>query len=384
MIVESASGNMPDFQWDIAVIGGGVAGSAAAAALAQSGFKVGLLEQGPGGKPRIGEVIPYWLLKWLRDHCDLDLFQSPEVRRWPVSFQVKWGIEPLDEETPQPSHLRIDRLELDQCLFRHALRKGATGLLGARLRRASWTDDQWQLQMQVGATQVSATARFAVEATGRSAFSPVSTDRGRLFDDLQIACSLRLPANNYFHDHVWIESHQHGWWYASELPEGDCLIVFFTDRDLMPAADRECREWLAGLWNETQASQQAMSDSLSVASNSVWARYDARMSLRRQGFGPGWMAVGDALMALDPLSGQGIAESIKSAHAAAQLLTAHDSFREIDWRGWAEGVARHYQQLRYQRLAQYARETAYQNSLYWQRRIDRSHHWRTSPQPALA
>jgi flavin-dependent dehydrogenase len=53
MMLESAVEN-----FDVAVVGGGVAGSAAAIALRNGGFSVAIIERGEYNQKRIAEVLP--------------------------------------------------------------------------------------------------------------------------------------------------------------------------------------------------------------------------------------------------------------------------------------------------------------------------------------
>ena len=358
--------------WDFVVVGAGVAGSTAAGLLADLGYRVGLLERGAFEKQRIGEVIPYHLLKWLFDNGRLDLFEHPEVLGPAVGFRTLWGnkLRRLEEE-PTSTHLRIDRVALDRCLFDSALKRGANGWMEARVHAANFHDDRWQIEFEQNGQSFTASAGFALEATGRSRYSPLSTNRQRLFEDKHMACALRMPSDQVrsWRDHVWIESHAQGWWYLSQLPERECLVVFFTDRDLLPRTAQQRSTWLWQQWQTTQACQELFVSSQQSEPLGVnWTWHDARMSLRHQSFGTGWIAIGDAQLALDPLSGQGIAASLRSARDAVAFLSSHSDWRQLDWPAWADTVATQYNQYRWQRIAQYRRETDYLDSTYWHRR----------------
>ncbi len=291
--------------WDFAVIGGGVAGSATAIALGQRGWRVGLIEQSSFDKPRVGEVVSHAILLWLRDHLCLDLFQRPQVLRSPVRFEVHWGQHATDPQTQPATHMRIDRTALDRCLFEHARQQGIVGLSGANLRNVVWNDRSWELQIQVAGECRLVRANFVMEATGRTRFSPVCANRRRLYEDQSIACAMRLPpVFPTSLDRVWIESQADGWWYVSQLPGSECLVVFFTDRDLLPKQSLQRQEWLEDRWRATAARREAFRNvRLGDYADTQWTRHDARMSLRQKAFGRAWMAVGDAQMALDPLSG---------------------------------------------------------------------------------
>lgn len=373
---------MADFHWDIAIVGGGIAGSTLSCLLSRRGIRVGLIERGNFDQPRMGEVIPFRLFKWWHDRCGLDLFFDSQADFSHVGFHLLWG----DQRSPtpdvstlldRPTHVRVDRIALDKCLFAHACEHGVQGLIGTQLRSAIFSDGHWQLSLAKDGDSFSAKADFAIEACGRSRYSPLSADRARLYEDAQMACVLRLPTPDaaFLSNRVWIESHEYGWWYVSALRGKECLIAFFTDRDLIPKQAGERTAILSKLWLDTAASRELFGQlPIDQCSNAVWSCHDARMSLRRQCFGAGWMAIGDAQMALDPLSGQGIAESLRSAETAADFLINHRVKQSFDWREWTEDIARRYHQFRWERLTQYQSEQRYSESLYWQRRLQPTSH----------
>src|SRR5262249_5330299 len=117
-----------------------------------------------------------------------------------------------------------------------------------------------------------------------------------------------------------IEAAEDGWFYASALPAGRAVVVFFTDSDL-PAA-RVLRD--RATFDQAVAGPRLLAGGLRGrregspvlrAASSGWLETPA---------GPDWLAVGDAAFTLDPLSGQGIvkalADGLWAAFAAADAL----------------------------------------------------------------
>jgi flavin-dependent dehydrogenase len=365
---------MAEYRWDLAVVGGGLAGSAVATLLAHQGWTVGLLEQGDFQKPRVGEVVAYPMVKWLRDLLGLDLFEFPDIMRSPVHFRVMWGLDspvPPDLQNRTDTHIRIDRLALDRCLWEHAARVGACGLTNAQIRAWHQSSHGWEIEFERNKMMHKANCRFVIEATGRTRFSPLTTDRRRLYEDASIACAIRVSMHGAqrLNQQVWIESHEQGWWYVSELPASECLIVFFTDRDLLARRSEPRNAWICQQWTRTRACTEVFDGmELNELPHSQWTRHDARMSLRRKCFGKGWMAIGDAQIALDPLSGQGIMETLRSALSASEFLSSQTDIQRLDWGNWARTIADRYHHHRLKRIEQYARETRYSDFAYWNRR----------------
>jgi digeranylgeranylglycerophospholipid reductase len=158
---------------DVAVVGGGPAGSSLALALASKGFEVSLLEEhsavgspahcaglvGPGilDLPGVGPIVRRTTLNELRGA----VFVSPGGRR----FQV---------ENPRRSALVVDRKMLDHGLGEAAAREGTRMMLRSRAIGL----DGGELRFQVGSTEERMKSRVIVGATGsRFALASMLGDR---------------------------------------------------------------------------------------------------------------------------------------------------------------------------------------------------------------
>jgi digeranylgeranylglycerophospholipid reductase len=158
---------------DVAVVGGGPAGSSLALALASEGFEVSLLEEhsavgspahcaglvGPGmlDLPRLGPIVRRTTLNELRGA----VFISPGGRR----FQI---------ENPRTSALVVDRKMLDHRLGEAAAREGARMMLRSRAIGL----DGGELRFQTGSAEESMPCRVIVGATGsRFALASMLGDR---------------------------------------------------------------------------------------------------------------------------------------------------------------------------------------------------------------
>ena len=162
-----------------------------------------------------------------------------------------------------------------------------------------------------------------------------------------------------------VEACADGWWYSALLPGGRLMAVYMTDADLLR---RQRGSWHA-FWQarlqqtmHTQARLRAFDLQAAprvVAANS--SRLD-RVS------GRGWLAVGDAAMAFDPLSSQGLMQALASGIRAGEALNRHlageaAAIGEYDSR--ANEVFREYSRLR---AVYYGREQRWPQSVFWRRR----------------
>jgi len=119
-----------------------------------------------------------------------------------------------------------------------------------------------------------------------------------------------------------IESCSNGWFYSAPLPRSGRMVIFFTDEDLP-----DYREiWSEAGWNKMIRHTSLISDLLAFQPQlkvGPLRRGVANTSRLNRAAGPSWEAVGDAAMAFDPLSSQGMSAAIAGgANAAASLIEA--------------------------------------------------------------
>ena len=90
---------------------------------------------------------------------------------------------------------------------------------------------------------------------------------------------------------------------------------------------------------------------------------DARASFARSGAGDGWLAIGDARIAPDPLSGQGIIWAIDDAASVMELLTRKE------WRDFAQELRvrtlREVEAYVSERSRVYLSEQRFRHDAYW-------------------
>ena len=153
-----------DFDYDVAVIGGGPAGSTAATLLAQYGHKVLLLERDKHPRFHIGEsMLP---------------FSEPVIQRlgidWSEGNQFKSGAVFIDESTDQRMYFplsvyrktyQLERAPFDQLLFENAAKHGVETHQEEHVSEVSCQADGVTLVSD----KVRYHCRYLVDATGRAA-----------------------------------------------------------------------------------------------------------------------------------------------------------------------------------------------------------------------
>jgi flavin-dependent dehydrogenase len=163
---------------DVAIIGGGPAGSTIAALLAQRGYRVELFEKDPHPRFHIGESLLPLNLELFEKLGVLDKIAKIGMIKRSAEFyteeakaaeQVYSFAEAFDERYPYAYQVR--RSEFDEILLRNAQAKGAAVHEGWRVTGLELGKDDVKLAVTNSDGQaVGVTARYLVDATGRDTF----------------------------------------------------------------------------------------------------------------------------------------------------------------------------------------------------------------------
>ena len=157
-----------------------------------------------------------------------------------------------------------------------------------------------------------------------------------------------------------IEAVPGGWFYLAALPGNEFIAVFITSATLVPSKRRARLRWWLEALARTTVVRNALNgcrlpETLLVA--------NARASFARSGGGDCWLAVGDARIAPDPLSGQGIIWAIDDASSTMELLASRE------WRGLAQKMQarteREVEAYLLERSRVYSREQRFRDDPYW-------------------
>jgi flavin-dependent dehydrogenase len=303
---------------DVAVIGGGPAGLAVAGLLARRGRNVVVFDR--GRKHAVGETFG-GEIHALVDELGVAL---PEPSVPFTSVRSAWGRAELAERD-SITHALGDGVHVDRARFDAAL--------------AAWAGVPIEHRT---ASARELAARYVVDATGRGAQGSSSLGRDWLGFDRAIARFARVtPARD--EPGLLVESARDGWWYSAPQPDGTCVVVHVTDHDLVgdePPPHTAAR--IGGL------------------PELATVRADSGVAIPARG--PGWCTVGDAMFATDPLAGNGVAQALRSAIAAAPAIDAELAGHDLALASPA--IAGYLDR----RASYYALERRFADALFWQRR----------------
>jgi flavin-dependent dehydrogenase len=361
---------------DVLILGAGPAGSALALALKRAGIGNVLLIGHPSRRPfHIGESAAPGLGNLLR-RLGLDDRLEGRGHRPCYGNRTVWGrTEAAIEDFMSHAHgpgWHLDREAFDSWLRAEALAAGAEQLSPARLETAHRESDEWRVEIRAADEVLMARSRWIVDSTGRpAAFARRSGARLCRFDRLIALAAFGLPATDRgFDGFSLIESAEGGWWYGARLPDGRAVVTFMTDADLASSADLYSPDAFRNAWAASAEISRFAPPPCQGWKPMVFA---AGTQFIDRAIGPGWLALGDALMALDPLSAAGISGALEDAIAAADTIV---QLLKEPSQGTARALRRAYaaradaslRRYMVERRAIYGRERRWPESRFWQRR----------------
>ncbi|HXB00579.1 MAG TPA: NAD(P)/FAD-dependent oxidoreductase [Steroidobacteraceae bacterium] len=315
---------------DVAVIGGGPAGSTVAALLARRGHRVIALEKARHPRFHIGESLLPMNLPVFERLGVLDKVRALGVFKAGADFEADnprgyntFAFARAIGKSP-PHAYQVWRQDFDLMLYQHARECGAdareghevTAVLqqGPRATRLEVrTDDGRSYCLQ---------ARYLVDASGREAFLAAKRKlrrKNRQHQSAAIFGHFRGAASRLGEDagNISIYRFDHGWMWMIPLPDGVMSVGAVCRPEYLKQRKGRTVEYLldtlkqsAGLWRRMERAQ--LIGEVRVTGN---YSYDSTSM-----GGPGWVLVGDAFAFLDPVFSSGVYLAMSGAETAAAVV----------------------------------------------------------------
>lgn len=350
---------------DVVIVGAGPAGTTTALNLAPF-QRVLVVEPTAQPLPRVGESVPGAIRRLLGDMGLLTEFLSDgHLPRHALCSA--WGnAVPIvrDSITDPDGHgWQIDRVRFEQRLRFEAERRGAAMATGS-VRRVRKISDGWAVELS-GDRDGEVTTRLLIDASGRRS-RLLASEAGSRERDGKLCCTwlrahnVALPSGI-----VQIEAEHDGWWYASPLPAGGGLLAFHTDADLSTGFSSDPSHLLERVRERPMIGPLVSDDAWSKAEVGHCAAHGTWLS---QPAGEAWLAVGDAALAFDPLSSQGLLNALYLGLSAAEAADRWLRGDEAALNGYAAEVSTIRDHYLTARAAWYALETRWPNAPFWIRR----------------
>ncbi|MDQ7733124.1 NAD(P)/FAD-dependent oxidoreductase [Halomonas sp. SpR1] len=310
--------------FDVVIVGAGPAGLALGTLLRPE-QRVLVLERRalPARSPPIGESLPGAAALLLQRLQLLAAFRESGHRERGAAVSV-WDVDrPVWRDAiqdPAGPGWYLDRRKFEQMLRRRALDVGVTLGEGCKQTDIRHRQGQWQLDTTLGSFK----APVLVDATGRNGHLARRLGLQRYADDplLCLYCFLDQAAESQDAT-MRIQADAHGWWYTVNLPNRQRVLAYHMDVD-----DPLCRRLLRrpDVFLARAREHALLAEVLEgLAPAHVRGRPAGTSLLEVEQLpkaGSGFLAIGDALLAFDPLASQGLFHSLASATSAAKAIEA--------------------------------------------------------------
>jgi 2-polyprenyl-6-methoxyphenol hydroxylase-like FAD-dependent oxidoreductase len=308
---------------DVVVVGDGIAGCAAAIALAQSGVSVGLARQATSNGVDIPETLAPMAMPLLK-RLGLNVDRVDQTFPRIMSRLSRWGRGPMqrNDMLPRPAAaLLLGKQRLIALLWSRLGQLDYETLDVEQIAAAGQQDDGTVLHLRTPGSsgEQEMQGRMVIDATGRAAAVAHKLGvRRRVHDSLVSFWIVGSVGDSLKQTTVTATVHD-GWIFYVGTDVGRGAVGFFT------AGSHISGKPTAASIVERARGVAEIAETITScsdwAASSVTTRNAATTTLERP-CGPGWIACGDALQTVDPLASSGNLIALKQGLLAAEATKA--------------------------------------------------------------
>lgn len=316
--------------YDLIIVGGGPAGSTAAAIAARAGLRVLLLEAASHPRVHVGESLLPGIIPILEEMGALDDIENAGFTRKTGSTHWGWGLTPawdlwFTDSEEYPYAWLVDRARFDEILFRAAARAGAEALENAAVRSFLWEDERIvgvTYRRRGEETIHEARAPMTFDASGQAMLLARQLGLRELIPGLQHEASwahwegsgrLAPPRDNQA---LFVATNKTWMWHFPLSPTQTSVGIIRLEDDQNATDERRERRYDEAVAATPELQGVLGPDARRVTSVRNIRDWSYRM---RRIHGPGWLLVGDASGFIDPVLSTGVLLGMHAAYHAAKL-----------------------------------------------------------------
>ncbi len=329
-------------KFDVVIIGGGPAGSASGALLAQAGKSVLIVEREKFPRFHIGEsLIPFGndVLREMGVWEKLERagFMTKKGAEFTLSnscgFQRFWFRNNLGPEHAQT--FQVERAPFDSLLLDHAREKGCAVSQPASIQSADFLEESVDLQIKSEEGSETIRASYVIDASGREAW--VGKKLSLPKSDLGLSKKMAIYAhfeNAYRNEgeaagHITIIRMEQGWFWMIPLNEKKTSVGVVWEQEKLKATGTCLEE---RFWTMIRSSKEAsfrLKEATLLGDFHATTDYSYRY---HQNAGSRWLMVGDSAGFVDPIFSSGVMIALRSGRLAAETILKQASYAPLSLR----------------------------------------------------
>jgi len=313
---------------EVVIVGKGIAGLTLSVLLSQKNIAhIVLYRKGTQQEMALGETLPPSAIPLIRAMGLLSLFEASAIQKT-YGYHSVWGSTTVTDHNFYFQHPQAYGIKLDKQALLVKMENMQNDFL------VSYDKD---LSIQDHGAAVAFTfdrdgrthqlhAKLIVDATGRNRAVLGRLGIGSIhYDDLTAySCHLPRIKHSRLTHSVFSETFRDGWGIVSGLSAATQVLTLYTDR----SADQQPKFSRFEHWANILSDTVYLKDFLSADTNVRVKGRLANSSKAAAITGKNWLALGDAAIALDPLSSHGITNalytSMQAAVAVEQMILQND------------------------------------------------------------
>jgi flavin-dependent dehydrogenase len=320
-----------DHRCDVLVIGGGPAGSTAAALLAEKGHRVTLLEKERHPRFHIGESLLPANLPLLERLGVGAQVKGIGMEKWGAEFVSPWHdhsqtfefADAWDKSVPHAYQVR--RSEFDEILIRNAGRKGANVIEDCRVRGVEFLPNDEGARVHAehrDGRSETWQCRFLIDASGRETFLG-NRFRAKHRNPKHNSSSIYGHFNGAKrHDgkkegHITIFWFKHGWFWFIPLADGITSVGAVIWPYYLKTRKKPVKAFFLDLIAMCPALAERLADAELVLDVGATGNFSYTCDHTH---GSNWLLLGDAYAFIDPVFSSGVMLAMNSAFAGADAV----------------------------------------------------------------